>query len=128
MTTDLDAFPLLRFTAEGLIPAIAVDHETGSVLMMAWMNRESLAETIQSGRTCYFSRSRQKLWRKGETSGHHQEVIEIRTDCDQDVLLIRVRQQGAACHEGTFSCFTRIVENNGSLTCDGEVIARPGKE
>lgn len=97
----------LKFDANGLIPAIVQDHKTGEVLMMAWMNRDSLEKTIASGKTHFFSRSRNKLWLKGESSGHVQHVKSISTDCDQDVLLIKAEQIGAACHEGYHSCFFR---------------------
>jgi phosphoribosyl-AMP cyclohydrolase len=97
----------LKFDANGLIPAIIQDHKTGAVLMMAWMNRDSLAKTIETSKTHFFSRSRNKLWLKGESSGHVQHVKSIATDCDADVLLIKVEQTGAACHEGYQSCFFR---------------------
>src|SRR5580704_6379883 len=97
----------LKFDSGGLVPAIIQDAVSGQVLMMAWMNRESLEKTIQSGKTDFFSRSRNKLWLKGETSGHVQHVKSIATDCDGDVLLIAVEQIGAACHEGYQSCFFR---------------------
>ena len=94
--------------AGGLVPAIAQDVDTGVVLMLAWMNREAYDETVRTGRAVYFSRSRNKLWRKGEESGNVQEVISIHTDCDADTVLIKVRQiGGAACHEGYASCFFR---------------------
>jgi phosphoribosyl-AMP cyclohydrolase len=92
----------------GIIPAIAQDADTGEVLMLAWMNREALAETQRTGRACYFSRSRNRLWRKGEESGHVQQVQAIFIDCDADTILLKVRQVGgAACHEGYRSCFFR---------------------
>lgn len=97
----------LKFDSTGLIPAIIQDAATGQVLMMAWMNRDSLDKTIQTGKSHFFSRSRNKLWLKGETSGHIQTVKSIAVDCDQDVLLIKVEQIGAACHEGFYSCFFR---------------------
>src|ERR1041385_1612424 len=97
----------------GLIPAIIQEKATGRVLMMAWMNRASLEKTIETGRTNFWSRSRQKFWMKGETSGHTQTVKEIAFDCDGDTLLIQVEQIGAACHEGYKSCFFRSVENRG---------------
>ncbi|MGD0541628.1 MAG: phosphoribosyl-AMP cyclohydrolase [Tepidisphaeraceae bacterium] len=97
----------LKFDANGLIPAIIQDAATNQLLMMAWMNRDSLAKTIETGKTHFFSRSRNKLWLKGETSGHVQQVKSIAVDCDQDVLLIKVEQIGAACHEGFYSCFFR---------------------
>ena len=97
----------LRFDEQGLIPAIVQDAENGDVLMMAWMNAESVALTAAERRTVFWSRSRLELWRKGATSGHVQHVEEIRVDCDADVLLIRVHQEGAACHTGERSCFFR---------------------
>lgn len=95
----------LKFNEQGLIPAIAQDSSSGEVLMQAWMNRESLELTLQTGFATYFSRSRGNLWKKGETSGNLQEVIEIITDCDFDCLLLKVKQQGPACHTGKQSCF-----------------------
>ncbi|OSM02034.1 phosphoribosyl-AMP cyclohydrolase [Magnetofaba australis] len=95
----------LKYNADGLIPAIAQQHDTGEVLMMAWMNRESLAETLRSGRAVYWSRSRRKLWRKGESSGQSQIIKAVRTDCDCDTLLLLVEQQGVACHTGRRNCF-----------------------
>jgi len=92
------------FAKSDLIPAIVID-ESGRVLMLAYMNRESLLKTLESGRTWFWSRSRGELWHKGATSGHIQEVIEIYSDCDDDALLVRVRQMGAACHTGSYSCF-----------------------
>jgi len=103
----------LKFDAEGLIPAIIQDQSTGRVLMMAWMNRESLANTIVSGKTHFWSRSRKQFWMKGETSGHTQTVRDIAFDCDGDTLLIQVEQIGAACHEGFRSCFFRSVTGQG---------------
>jgi phosphoribosyl-AMP cyclohydrolase len=100
----------LKFDASGLIPAIIQEQKTGRVLMMAWMNRESLEKTVASGKTHFWSRSRQKFWMKGESSGHTQAVKDIAFDCDGDVLLIQVEQNGAACHEGYRSCFFRSVE------------------
>jgi phosphoribosyl-AMP cyclohydrolase len=98
--------------ANGLVPAIAQDAETGEVLMLAWMNREAYEETLRTGRAVYYSRSRGKLWRKGEESGHVQEVREILIDCDADTILLKVHQVGgAACHEGYKSCFFRKVED-----------------
>jgi phosphoribosyl-AMP cyclohydrolase len=100
--------------AGGLVPAIAQDADTGKVLMMAWMNKEALDKTIATGKTHFFSRSRNKLWLKGESSGHVQHVKSIATDCDADVLLIGVEQIGAACHEGYQSCFFREYEAGAS--------------
>ena len=101
----------------GLVPAIAQDADTGEVLMLAWMNREAYEETLRTSRACYFSRSRGRLWRKGEESGNVQEVREVRIDCDADTILLRVHQVGgAACHEGYRSCFFRRVEPDGLRT------------
>lgn len=111
-----DAAPLpaaldrdLLFNADGLIPAIAQQHDTGEVLMMAWMNRASIAETLETGQVCYWSRSRQAFWRKGESSGHVQRLTELRYDCDGDTILLLVDQTGAACHTNRRSCFYRAV-------------------
>jgi phosphoribosyl-AMP cyclohydrolase len=95
----------LKYNADGLIPAIIQDGQNGRVLMLAYMNAESLQISMEEGRTCYWSRSRRELWRKGETSGHFQRILTITSDCDQDTLLIQVEQTGAACHNGTRSCF-----------------------
>jgi phosphoribosyl-AMP cyclohydrolase len=108
--------------AGGLVPAIAQDADTGEVLMLAWMNREAFEETLRTGRACYFSRSRDRLWRKGEESGHVQEVREVRVDCDADTVLLKVKQVGgAACHEGYASCFFRRVEGDGLCVVAGKV-------
>jgi len=104
----------LKFNADGLIPAIVQDHSTGRVLMMAWMNRDSLEKTIALGRTVFWSRSRQKFWIKGETSGHTQQVKDLAVDCDGDTLLVQVEQTGAACHEGYRSCFFRSIQGPGN--------------
>ena len=109
----------------GLVPAVAQDADTGQVLMLAWMNREAFEETLRTGRACYFSRSRNKLWRKGEESGNVQEVRAVYVDCDADTILLKVKQiGGAACHEGYASCFFRKVEG-GELTVVGERIFDP---
>jgi len=102
MSNILDA---ISFNADGLIAAIAQQHDTGEVLMMAWMNAESIEETLATGQVCYYSRSRQKLWRKGETSGQQQKLVEMRLDCDGDTLLLLVDQKGVACHTGRRNCF-----------------------
>ncbi|MEZ5715157.1 MAG: phosphoribosyl-AMP cyclohydrolase [Paracoccaceae bacterium] len=99
----------LAFNDQGLIPAIAQEAETGEVLMMAWMNAEAVARTLESGRVTYWSRSRQAFWVKGETSGHVQELVELRVDCDRDCLLVLVRQAGPACHTNRRSCFYTAV-------------------
>ena len=103
----------LKFNADGLIPAIVQEQSTGRVLMMAWMNRASLEKTLETGKTHFWSRSRQKFWMKGETSGHVQQVRDVAFDCDGDTLLIQVEQTGAACHEGYKSCFFRSAEDGG---------------
>jgi len=104
----------LTLDASGLIPVIAQDADNGEVLMFAWMNRESLQRTLDEGRMVYWSRSRQELWRKGDTSGHTQTWTEIRYDCDADVLLAKIRQEGAACHTGERSCFFRTLPGSSS--------------
>src|SRR6266567_4390444 len=103
----------LKFDGNGLIPAIIQEQKTGRVLMMAWMNRASLEKTLETRKTHFWSRSRQKVWMKGESIGHTQAVTDIAFDCDGDTLLIQVEQIGAACHEGYQSCFFRSVEANG---------------
>jgi phosphoribosyl-AMP cyclohydrolase len=103
----------LRYNDQGLIPAIAQQHDTGEVLMMAWMNREAVDETLRTGRVCYYSRSRRGLWRKGEGSGHTQKLIDMRIDCDADTLLLLVDQKGPACHTKRRSCFFRAVRDEG---------------
>lgn len=108
--TFLDA---IQWTSDGLVPAIAQDHITGRILMMAWMNREALTLTAQENRAVYWSRSRNQLWRKGESSGHEQLVKEIQLDCDADVIILKVEQKGGiACHTGRESCFYRVLSNN----------------
>ena len=109
----MNFYEKLKFDASGLIPAIVQEHGSSRVLMMAWMNRASLEKTIATRKTHFWSRSRQKLWMKGETSGHTQTVKDIAFDCDGDTLLIQVEQIGAACHEGYQSCFFRSVESDG---------------
>ena len=101
----------ISFDANGLVPAIAQQHDTGEVLMMAWMSRESVAETLATGRVCYYSRSRGKLWRKGESSGQQQRLVELRLDCDGDTILLLVDQQGVACHTGRRDCFYRAARD-----------------
>ncbi|WP_419729158.1 phosphoribosyl-AMP cyclohydrolase [Lichenicola sp.] len=101
----------VAFDAAGLVAAVAQQHDTGEVLMLAWMNREALAETLETGRVCYFSRSRNRLWRKGETSGQVQRLVELRLDCDGDAVLLLVEQTGVACHTGRRSCFYRAARD-----------------
>ncbi|WP_079227388.1 phosphoribosyl-AMP cyclohydrolase [Pseudomonas putida] len=99
----------LRWNGDGLIAAVAQQHDTGAVLMLAWMNEDALVETLATQRVCYWSRSRQQLWRKGETSGHRQQLVEARFDCDGDAILLLVDQVGPACHTGRPSCFYNVV-------------------
>ena len=101
----------LKFTSDGLIPALSQEHDTGEVLMLAWMNKDAITETLRTGRVCYWSRSRQKLWRKGETSGQTQALKELRWDCDSDTLLLQVEQCGVACHTGRHNCFFYAVRD-----------------
>jgi phosphoribosyl-AMP cyclohydrolase len=112
LTPEIEQFlTSLSLTTDGLIPAIAQQHDTGEVLMMAWMNRNSIRETLQSGRVCYWSRSRKAPWRKGDTSGHIQELVDLRVDCDGDTLLVKVEQTGVACHTGRHNCFFRAIRD-----------------
>ena len=99
-----------KFNQDGLIAAIAQDADSGDILMLAWMNAEALTATLDTGRATYWSRSRQALWIKGETSGHVQDVVEVLIDCDQDAVLLKVRQAGAACHTGRKACFYRSID------------------
>lgn len=126
MQTDINAIKQvldeLSFDERELIPAVAQQHDTGEVLMVAWMNPESITETLETGRVCYWSRSRQSLWRKGETSGHVQSLIEFRWDCDADTILLQVDQTGPACHTNRRNCFFRAVRDGRTLT-----IAEPDK-
>ncbi len=103
----------LIFDARGLVPVIAQQHDSGRVLMLAWMDRAAIAETLASGRVCYWSRSRGRLWRKGETSGQVQRLVELTVDCDGDTLLLKVDQTGVACHTGRRSCFFRAWRGGG---------------
>lgn len=102
----------IHFDADGLVPAIAQDHASGEVLMLAWMNCDAVAETLATGRVCYWSRSRAALWRKGETSGQVQRLIDLRLDCDGDAILLLVAQTGVACHTGRRSCFFTAIRND----------------
>ena len=121
-----DAFgDSLKFDDRGLIPAIAQDAATGEVLMVAWMNREALERSLATGEAHYWSRSRGELWHKGGSSGHVQRIVEMRTDCDSDTLLVRVEQAGGACHEGYRSCFFRRRASDGSVETDGERVFDP---
>jgi len=115
----------LKYDANGLIPAIVQDADTGEVLMMAWMNKASLADSIRTGKTHFWSRSRQKYWMKGESSGHTQEIKEILIDCDADTLLIKAKQHGAACHEGYKNCFFRRLETSGEWKVNAQRLVNP---
>lgn len=117
-------FSQLKFDANGLIPAIAQDAETNQVLMLAYMNRESIEKTLETGYATYFSRSRQQLWRKGETSGHTQRLVAMRYDCDGDTLLLTVRQTGAACHTGSKNCFFNDVYVDEDAPATADVLAQ----
>ena len=121
LTATLDS---LKYNSDGLIPAIAQQFDTHEVLMMAWMNRDSIAETLETGRVCYWSRSRNKFWRKGESSGQMQVLKEFRFDCDADTLLLLVDQTGPACHTGRRSCFYNKVEGD-QVVIDREVLIDP---
>lgn len=123
LTTALDN---LTFNEAGLIPAIAQQHDTGEVLMMAWMNRAAIEETLKTGHVCYWSRSRNDYWRKGETSGNQQTLISMATDCDADTLLLKVEQKGAACHTGRRDCFYNEIKPNG-LTVSTDPIQDPNQ-
>ena len=117
----------LRYDAAGLIPAVIVDAETRQVLMVAYMNDTALLETVRTSKTHFWSRSRQKYWMKGETSGHVQEVRAVYTDCDRDTIVVDVVQQGAACHEGYYSCFYRRLNDDGKWEAVGERVFDPDK-
>lgn len=120
-TIDLSG---IRWDSKGLVPAIVQDVETRDVLMLAYMNEESLRRTLRERKACYFSRSRQSLWLKGETSGHFQEIVAIKFDCDQDAILLTVKQTGMACHENHFSCFHYDLTSSG-FKVSGEPEVRP---
>ena len=117
----------LKYDQNGLIPAIIQDAETNEILMMAYMNEQSLRATVETGKTHFWSRSRQKYWMKGESSGHTQEVREIFIDCDKDTLLIKVTQLGAACHEGYHNCFFRKITADGQWETIGQKLFDPEK-
>jgi phosphoribosyl-AMP cyclohydrolase len=124
-----DLAPILAeiaFDATGLVVAIAQQHDTGEILMVAYMNRVAVEETLTTGTVCYWSRSRMKLWRKGESSGQTQRLVEFRVDCDGDAVLVRVDQTGVACHTGRHDCFFRVVRD-GALVIDKPVLVDPDK-
>lgn len=126
----MDWLDAVAWNADGLVPAVAQDAASGEVLMLAWMNRESLARTAETGEAVYWSRSRRSLWRKGETSGHLQRVVEIRLDCDADAIVLRVEQAGGiACHTGRRRCFFSRLEGEGGArrwVATDPVLADPG--
>ena len=123
----MSAIETIQFNESGMVPAIAQDHISGEILMMAWMNKEALSLSIETQQAVYYSRSRQKLWFKGEESGHSQEIIEIFTDCDHDVILLKVKQNGGiACHTGRPNCFFNKLEN-GKWISISDVIKDPKK-
>ena len=121
MSSD-DFVASVKFDADGLVPAIAQQHDSGEVLMMAWMNANSIRETLETGRVCYWSRSRQSLWRKGESSGQVQVLKEVQNDCDGDTLLLQVDQTGVACHTGRRSCFFRAVRDGTLITIAEQLV------
>jgi phosphoribosyl-AMP cyclohydrolase len=125
-TVQDDALALVKFDAGGLVPAIAQQHDTGEVLMMAWMNEEALRATLDTGEVHYWSRSRGSLWHKGETSGQTQKLVELRVDCDGDTLLLMVHQHGVACHTGRRSCFFRTIGPDG-VTVNADVLVSPDR-
>jgi phosphoribosyl-AMP cyclohydrolase len=115
-TAIREALAAIAFDAEGLVPAIAQQHDSGEVLMLAWMNRDAVTETLRTGAVCYWSRSRGRLWRKGESSGQTQRLVDFRVDCDGDTLLLLVDQKGVACHTGRRKCFFRALRDDGVNT------------
>jgi phosphoribosyl-AMP cyclohydrolase len=127
MTGDYSSvLDAIKFNDDGLVTAIAQQHDSGEVLMMAWMNRDAVEETLATGRVCYFSRSRGKLWRKGESSGQVQMLSELRLDCDGDTILLQVHQDGVACHTGRRNCFYRAWRD-GEFQEIAEVLVDPDK-
>ncbi len=124
--TTQEILAAIAFDANGLVPAIAQQHDSGEVLMLAWMNRDAVRETLATGRVCYWSRSRGNLWRKGETSGQVQRLIEMRVDCDNDCLLLLVDQTGVACHTGRRSCFFTAIRG-GERKVIADVLTPPEK-
>ena len=120
------ALAQIKFDRDGLVPAIAQQHDSGEVLMLAWLNREAVTETLSTGQVCYWSRSRQALWRKGESSGQTQRLVELRIDCDGDTLLLLVDQVGVACHTGRRNCFFRAIRDT-ELATIADVEIEPSK-
>jgi phosphoribosyl-AMP cyclohydrolase len=127
LEADLPFLRSLKWTPDGLVPAIVQDSESGTVLMMAWMDEPAIRRTLATGQTHFYSRSRQSSWHKGATSGHVQHVDSIHVDCDADVLLIRARQVGGACHEGFLTCFWRRVDADGQLEITESPVFEPGQ-
>lgn len=125
LSADSPALPDFSRGHNGLLPAIAQDADNGEVLMLAWMNETAWRQTLETGKATYFSRSRNAIWCKGETSGHVQEVVEARIDCDADTILLRVRQAGAACHDGYRSCFYRTLSADSKVQVNAEVLVDP---
>jgi phosphoribosyl-AMP cyclohydrolase len=124
MTASAEVLAQIAFDSDGLVPAIAQQHDTGEVLMLAWMNRAAVERTRASGEVHYWSRSRMKLWRKGETSGQVQRLVELRVDCDGDTLLLLVDQTGVACHTGRRNCFFRAARN-GKVETVADIVVDP---
>ncbi|MCG3179703.1 MAG: Phosphoribosyl-AMP cyclohydrolase [Phycisphaerae bacterium] len=127
MKLSEEAIGQIKFNEQGLVPAIVQDAENGQVLMMAWMNADSIRDTVRTGKTHFWSRSRKKYWMKGESSGHVQEVVSLHVDCDGDTLLVRARQTGAACHEGYRSCFFRAAGADGAWMATEQRLADPNE-
>lgn len=125
MADSLNLLDNLKTDDNGLIAAVVQDADNGQVLMVGWMDREALKRTLEGGKTCFYSRSRQKYWVKGETSGHFQIVREVRTDCDLDAVLVTVEQVGAACHDGYRSCFYRSADASGELQTVEQRLVNP---
>lgn len=123
MTDTTAALAAITFNEDGLVPAIAQQFDTGEVLMMAWMNKESVVETLETGRVCYWSRSRKSLWRKGETSGQQQRLKELLIDCDGDTLLVKVDQDGVACHTGRRTCFYTAARPEGLVEVEKVLVS-----
>ena len=121
MSSD-DFVASIKFDTDGLVPAIAQQHDSGEILMMAWMNTDAILETLETGRVCYWSRSRQSLWRKGESSGQVQVLKEMQIDCDGDTLLLIVDQSGVACHTGRRSCFYRAMRDGALVTIAEQLV------
>ncbi len=122
---DMSFLDSIKFDDKGLVPCIAQDADSGEVVMLAYMNRDALAATVEKGLGTYWSRSRQKFWVKGESSGHTQEIREVRFDCDRDCVLLRVKQNVAACHTGYFSCFSWRLGDDGRIVEEGEKVFDP---